>query len=293
MEGRRKTAITLLFGALIGIYIGIELPSLITEFKSIINTEEKSKEETKEKDTNTIDNNETITALDDLVLKNDIHLKEEEIYDFIHSSSNLSGWQSENFNGAMFNEEISNEFKLFYTLNRVFGYVYQTNDIYSGELVSLKKDTIEILAKQLFLEYEFPEKITKDAWYAGTHDVICDDTKCVFISDTFSILGPAQNEYEGPITKEDTKYIVRPICIEFENEKFLDNEDDMLVDIVLKDRHNGNTIKTLEQQKLSSIENEEDERNLYYKSLSKYYTNIDTYTYEFNEDNVLVSVKKA
>lgn len=290
MKENKKIICFLVIGILLGFVAGLLTTNLITSMK---NDDTKIEEKTEESKENEQNYKENVIALDDILLNRDIHLSEEEIYDFIHSSSNLSGWQSENLDGAMFNETISDEYKLFYTLNRIFSSIYNESGSYSGELVSIRKDTIEQLAKQIFKDFKFPEKITKDAWYAGTHDVTCDDTKCVFIANTFSILGPAQSGYEGPITKEDNKYIVKPICIEFENDKYLDNEDDVLTDIILKDKHNGKTIKILKQQKLNSLENKEDERNLYYNALSKYYTNIETYTYEFNEENVLLSVKKT
>lgn len=297
MKENKKIICFLVIGILLGFVAGLLTTNLITSMQTEDTNAEEKKGETQKEVTKSNEGNskieEKVIAIDELALKYGVKLNDEEIYDFIHSSSNLSGWQSDNLDGAMFNETISDEYKLFYTLSRIFSSIYNESGSYSGELVSIRKDTIEQLAKQIFADFKFPEKITKDAWYAGTHDVICDDTKCVFIANTFSILGPAQSGYEGPITKEDNKYIVKPICVEFENDKYLDNEDDVLADIILKDKHNGKTIKILKQQKLNSLENKEDERNLYYNALSKYYTNIETYTYEFNEENVLLSVKKS
>lgn len=293
MKENKKAILFLIIGILIGLIIGIITSNVITKDSPKTDTKEEQKND--EPEIKEDEEDKTIT-FDNLFASMDISLNDDEILDFINSTS-TSGFQSDNLTGNMFQEEISNEFKVIYTISRATWKAFDENETFMasnyGTKVNLKKSTIEKLAKQIFTDVTLPAEITKDSKYGGIFDISCSEDICTYSYTTFGLVAPVISGFEAPLTKEGNSYKVKPIYIEYEKITPLDDNDDIMADIILKDRHDGKIIKTLKQQKLSAIENKEDSRNPYYNSLSKYYTNIPTYTYEFNEENVLLSVKKS
>lgn len=291
MKENKKAILFLIIGILIGLIIGIITSNVITKESPKPDTKEEQKND--EPEIKEEEDDKTIT-FDNLFASMDISLNDDEIIDFIHSTS-TSEFQSDNLTGNMFQEEISDEFKVIYTISRATWKAFDVNETFMasnyGTKVNLKKSTIEKLAKQVFNDVTIPEKITKDSKYGGIYDISCSEDNCTYSYTTFGLVAPVLSGYEAPLTKEGNNYIVKPIFIEYENET--DSNNEIIADIILKDRHDGKVIKTLKQQKLSTLESEEEPRNPYYNSLSKYYTNLPTYTYEFNEENVLLSVKKS
>ncbi len=274
------------------------IAGIIVGFNSVNKDEnkDKPKEEIKEEEKNESEEKEEERKIEKLFLDLDIHLKDEELDGFITSSSNAQA-SSENLIGAMFNTNITDEYKLVYILSRTTWLAFDENyDLMESRYntkVTLKKTTIEKLAKQVFNEFAFPTNLSKSNWMGGITEISCNDKECTYLYSTFGIISLDYKGYmTNKIEKKDNKVVVSPIYVNYSCEEILDDTNNKIKgNVILKDNYNGTLIKELNNHTFNTNMDENDNRE--YEEFSKYYSNITKYTYIFNEENVLLSIENS
>lgn len=232
-------------------------------------------------------------SLDSIFNKLDISLAPEEIPEFIDSSSCPTCMHND-LVGDMLNEQISDEFKLIYILNRATWKAFEVDentmtDNY-GFIVSVERNTIKKLAKQVFDSITIPQKLQDDYYYYGINDIVCMEESCYYTYTPFGLTGHVVDGYEVKTTFDGTTATVNAIYIEYGQTKNENIElETLTTSVKLKDYHEGKTINEYEEYTFK-YETSETSTNIY-DEFSKYYTAIPTYEYKF-ENNILKSIIK-
>ncbi len=298
---KKSKILFFVLGLLLGLVIGIlsvNIYDKVTEEKieeKEINNNSKDNNEEENIDKDNAENEENVDGNDekniDAYFSNlNIKYNDDELNQLINTSSYKEA-VSDNFIGAMFATNISDEYKLYVTLNRAINIATKTESEYTEAIynndIKLNKETIEKLGKQIFQDFKIPEKISKDSRVYGVTSFTCDGNICTFDFSTFGLQGPTPNGYvTEKIVKKDNKVTVTPIYAEYEYEA-IEPDKESPVNITIKESINGKVIKELKNHKIN-IFNSEDIHN----SLKQYNPNRTTYTYHFNDNNVLIKVDK-
>lgn len=230
------------------------------------------------------------TSIDEVMSQVELKIDENTKKELIESSS-CKACMSSDLVGAMFNESISEKYKLLYVLNEstfaAFDYDYEFMTENYDFIVSVKKETIEKLGKTIFKEFTIPEKIEENTWYMGISHVDCPNDTCYYQYNTFGLTGSLLEGYETNLQIEGNKIIAKTIYIEYQETSQKD-EEGITANVIVKDRYQGTTKKEWKDYTFPYQE----ELNLY-DVFSKDIENPETYIYEFNENNRLVSVTKG
>lgn len=233
-------------------------------------------------------------SLDNIFNKLDISLKDEEINDFVASSSCYACMDTA-LVGAMFNEEISPEYKLIYTLNRATWQAFEIDEKTMSEnydyIVSVKRKTIEKLGKKIFKDFIIPKKLNKKYSYYGLKDLVCMEESCYYSYSTFGITGHVINGYESKIVDSNNGiktaqafYITYGTSIK-ENMEL----ETLTADVTLSETIDSTPIAKYDSY-VFKYETGPDTTNIF-DEFSKYYQNIPTYEYYF-DNNILSKVIK-
>lgn len=233
-------------------------------------------------------------SLDSIFSNLDVSLTDEEIPDFIDSSS-IPEVMHTNFIGAMLNEEISNEYKLVYILNRATWKAFDIEPTQMGNnygyIVSVKKETINKLAKQVFSNFEIPKNLQKGYYYLGINDLVCMEESCYYTYTTFGITGHVINGYEVKTIYNDNIATAQAIYIEYGTSVSLnDNLETLTTAVTLKDSYGGKKISSY-QTYTFKYETSPDTTYIF-DEFSQYYEDIPTYEYTFDNNNILLKVEE-
>lgn len=233
-------------------------------------------------------------SLDSIFSNLDISLTDEEIPDFIDSSSD-PGVMHSKFIGAMLNEEISNEYKLIYTINRATWMAFDVNSTKMennyGYIVSVKKDNLKKLATQIFTDFEIPETLQKGYYYLGINDLVCMEESCYYTYNTFGLTGHVFNGYEIKTIYNDNIATAQALYIEYGTSTSLnDNLGTLTTSVTLKDSYDGKKISSYQNY---TFKYETSPYTTYiFDEFSQYYEDIPTYEYTFDNNNVLLKVQE-
>lgn len=233
-------------------------------------------------------------SLDSIFSNLDISLTDEEIPDFIDSSS-ISGVTHTKFIGAMLNEEISNEYKLIYTINRATWMAFNVDSTKMennyGYIVSVKKDNLKKLATQIFTDFEIPENLQKGYYYLGINDLVCMKESCYYTYHTFGLTGHVFNGYEIKTIYNDNIATAQALYIEYGTSISLnDNLEALTTSVTLKDSYDGKKISSYQSY---TFKYETSPYTTYiFDEFSQYYEDIPTYEYTFDNNNVLLKVEE-
>ncbi len=231
------------------------------------------------------------TPLDDIYEKLDISLSTNEISTFLDSSS-CTECMDLSLLGALFTENISDEYKIIYTVSRATSVSFTTNkktmsDNY-GYLVSLKKSTILSLAKQIFKEVTISDDHSTKYNYYNIENFICKKDTCYFNYIPFTKDTTFLDGYKTTTIIQNNTATLKYLYIKFiqstNEQNFLNSQ------IYLYDSYNGNEIEKIENYTFydaTSLSNQ----NIFYM-FSSYYDYLPSYEYTFNKNNILISVKK-
>ncbi len=232
-------------------------------------------------------------SLDSIFANLNISLKQTEIKDFIDSSSCVN-CMHDNLVGDMLSDNISNEFKLAYTLNRATWAAFdEKEEVMSenyGYVVSVKRSTIKKLAKQIFDDIEVPKSISKKYYYYGVNDIVCMEESCYYSYSPWGLTGEVIDGYE--LKTEINKNVATTSFIYAEYGDNLTSNDvlnTLTGNITLKEEHNGLTVKQLSNYTFKKDMDAQDVN--IYNEFSQYYKNSPTYIYTF-ENMVLKKVEK-
>lgn len=230
------------------------------------------------------------TPLDSVYEKLDISLSTEEIPEFLDSSS-CTKCMGNNLLGSMFNENISNEYKIMYIINRAtsmaFSYDEETMSSNYGYIVSLKKTTIEKLARQIFNDIAIPEKYSNKYNYYTIEDFTCKKENCYYNYVPFKLTNPVITGYETKTYFKNNIATLNYFYIKYNEKIEVNNElGTIKTNIYLYDEYNGQEITKFEDYTFYS------ESTNIFDTFSSFYESLPTYEYTFNEKNVLISVKK-
>ena len=214
--------------------------------------------------------------------------------DLIDSSS-CPNCMSENLLGAMINENISDEYKLVYTLSKAtwqaFDEEYDLMESNYNNKVTIKKETIEKLANQIFADFKFPTSITKDTWYYGIYDITCTTETCSYSYSTFGAIGVMREGYLLKTNETINLIEAQVIYLEVEDAKMSETDDNKVVgNFKLYQTHNGVLVTELKDFEIEPSSSEHDTKE--FDTFSKYFSKIDTYKYGFDKENRLKTVTK-
>lgn len=213
-------------------------------------------------------------------------VKLEDNFSFIISSNSTF---SSSYVGAMYDENISDEYKVLYTLNRMFydnsslyDLVYSSVDNKNDEDMlntsfKLKYETINTLIGSVFVDSEIDKdfKTTDGMYYEQITSVNCDNGICevevqteleedgLYSSYLTALISESVNEETGY-----TEYVVSSYYIESTSDENL---------FKLYDKKDGTLIKSV---KIT------DSINLEFDSFKEYFDEFITYKYIFNEDGL-------
>ena len=234
------------------------------------------------------------TPLDSIFENIDISLNTEEIPSFLDSSSIPSCMQS-TLVGAMFKDEISNEYKIIYSVNRAtwiaFNYDETTMSENYGYIVSLKKETVEKLVKQIFKDVTIPEKFTTKYSYYGIEDFICKKDNCYYTYIPFGITGDVITGYETKTTIIDNIATLNYFYIQYGNSLTTNEEiGTITTNISLSNTHTSKELISLKEY--TFYPETSPDSTIIFDTFSPYFESLPTYEYTFDENNVLISVKK-
>lgn len=212
-------------------------------------------------------------------------------------SSNTKGYMSDEFIGEMYKEQISDQYKLLYTISFLHSKMNDASIDYYGDTASkkIKKETLLKYAKMLFNEVTIPENLNSNLHYAFNFNLTCHKEVCTYTSEVSGLTGPVSNGYESYIYDRGEQIIVDAFYVEYANAEFKDYDYNYIhADITLKDKYNGKELKSLKNYKLqiSSDDNNFDESSIYF-TLGAEIDEIPRYIFKFNEKNVLLSVEKG
>ena len=268
-------------------------------------TEEKhenKQEENNDTETNAEENEETsdgtenqeeskLVVMNDYFLNYNLNLTTEDCVNLIKSTDYES--LTKPFLGEMYKTPISNEFKLYYTLNfyTITAMENMIVDIYNENL-EVKVSTIETIAKKIFVDFEMPTNLDKEKWYVGTYGVVCDNEKCNYSITTAGNPAPFTTGY---ITKPEINgnvITVKPIYVTYDISAEQQNTEELEIDVTLYDTATLKPIKEVKNYIPKDGETEEEYDANNYDALVGNYETLETYKYTFTNDFKLVSVEK-
>lgn len=233
----------------------------------------------------------------DAALKNlKIEVTNEDKFNLI-SSSNVQGYMSDQFLGEMYKEQISDQYKLLYTISFLHGKMNEASIDYYGDSAAkkIKKETLLNYAKMLFNEVNIPSNLDNSLHYAFNANLTCYQEICTYTSEVTGITAPISNGYEVNTYDRGDQIIVDAFYVEYNNEEFKDYDYNYIyADITLKDKYNGKELKKLTNYKLQiSSDTEELDDNHIFLALGSELDEIPRYTFKFNDKNVLLSVEQG
>lgn len=262
---------------------GILATQLLDKEESKTEQKEENKEENKEESENPEELDVINMDEEFLGVKYTLTIEDR---DELLNSTNIKGW-SGTFDGAMYESPLSNEFKLFYTLNR---YTFDNEELLLIEpydkIIELKASTIETMAKTFFAEFTLPTNITKEMQYRGIYKVECTKEKCNYQVTTSSLIAPWQNGYMTKPEINGNVVTVKPIYTLANLSENPTNTEILEIDLTLYNPETMEIIKEITNY-VSAGSNEQD-----YDILVANYTSLKTYKYTFTEDFKLVSIEK-
>ena len=233
----------------------------------------------------------------DAALKNlKIEVTNEDKFNLI-SSSNVQGYMSDQFLGEMYKEQISDQYKLLYTISFLHNKMNEASIDYYGDNAAkkIKKETLLNYAKMLFNEVNIPSNLDNSLHYAFNANLTCYQEICTYTSEVTGITAPISNGYEVNTYDRGDQVIVDAFYVEYNNEEFKDYDYNYIyADITLKDKYNGKELKNLTNYKLQiSSDTEELDDNHIFLTLGSELDEIPRYTFKFNDKNVLLSVEQG
>lgn len=233
----------------------------------------------------------------DAALKNlKIEITNEDKFNLINSS-NVQGYMSDQFLGEMYKEQISDQYKLLYTISFLHGKMNDASIDYYGDNAAkkIKKETLLNYAKMLFNEVNIPSNLDNNLHYAFNANLTCYQEICTYTSEVTGITAPISNGYEVNTYDRGDQIIVDAFYVEYNNEEFKDYDYNYIyADITLKDKYNGKELKKLTNYKLQiSSDTEELDDNHIFLALGSELDEIPRYTFKFNDKNVLLSVEQG
>lgn len=230
---------------------------------------------------------EYITSLDDYLDKYTFTVTKSDREELINASS-IKNTMSDEIYGAMFNETISNDFKLYYTANRLGNFVRNVTNEYVIGKISISEEKLLENAKKIFANVELPKNYYSEYSYFGTYQLNCKNGTCTFIQDTFGItdISPADG-YETKITELGNTLRTQVIYIDEENSDYNYETDIYKFTAKLYNTHNGPLIKKVENYEIDLSKDID-----VFNEFSPHYDTIDEYIYLFDSSNRLLSVTK-
>lgn len=215
-------------------------------------------------------------------------IKLEDSFSFIISSNST---MLSSYAGAMYDVEISDEYKVVYTLNRIF---YENENLYNliddsldkndsnNIIFKLKYETINSLIGDVFVDSAIEKdfETTKGMYYESILSVSCDDGLCNIEVQTGLEGDGIYSEYLTNLVSETyneetgyTEYVVNTYYIETTSDEDL---------YKLYDKKDGVLIKSVKVEAPYVLE---------YDAFKEYFKEISQYKYSFNDEGLLVSVE--
>lgn len=247
---------------------------------------EENKEETDEEkeEKEEAEEQPEILEMDDYFLNYDLKLTEDDRIRLINSTSIIG--TSDDFIGAMFQEEISDEYKLYYTLSTfTYAIMEKENLMIYDDTLSLKNSTIEQAAKKIFVDFKMPTKSNEKEFLGGLYRVKVGKETTTFSATTFGITAPFFSGYKAQSEINGNVITVKPIYVEGEVSDS-STEEILYLNVTLYDPDTKEKITEIKDYNANGDVASE------YNDFSKYYEKIDTYKYTFTDDNRLQSVEK-
>lgn len=231
------------------------------------------------------------TPLDDIYEKLDISLSINEIPTFLDSSS-CTDCMDLSLLGAIFTEKIPEEYKIIYAVSRATSKAFTNNketmsDNY-GYLVSLKKSTIILLAKQIFKEVTIPDNYSTKYNYYNIENFVCKKDTCYYNYIPFTKDITFMNGYKTKIIVQNNLAILNYLYINYNH--ITEEQNILNSNIYLYDTYNGKEIEKVENYTFYNTSNLNNQN--IFNIFSHYYDYLPSYEYTFNENNILISVKK-
>lgn len=229
---------------------------------------------------------DVITYLDPLVKNIKFTITEQDKINLI-KSTDCELCVSDVLLAEMYNDEISDNYKLIYTASLLTRYIEETHTgLYAGEM-SIKQDTLLSFAKQIWGEVEVPELFNINLFYYGIHSLSCEYGTCTFGRDTFGVTGVTQfNGYETKTIVEGNKIKANTVFIVSEFVEHREEDDKYIFDIKIYDKKDGKLIK-----EVKSYEEKDD----YVDAFEEFEIDtkdLTTYIYTFDKENRLVSAER-
>lgn len=270
-----------------------ETPS--NEKTPVIEEEQEEPEEEEEEHTEVTIPEEIPDSQLDIIFKKIVFTQNNEAKLDLIDSSSCPKCMSDNLLGAMINENISDEYKLIYTLSKAtwqaFDEEYNLMESNYNNKVTVKKETIEKLANQIFAEFKFPTSIAKDTWYYGIYDITCTTETCSYSYSTFGAIGVMDEGYLIKTNETINLIEAQVIYLEVEDVKMSETNDNKVVgNFKLYQKHNSELITELKDFEMEPSSSEYETKE--YDTFSPYFSKIDTYKYGFDKENRLKSVTK-
>ena len=216
----------------------------------------------------------------------------------IIQSSDVNGFMSDEFLGEMYKSEISDQYKLLYTIKFLHDKLNEAMIDFRGNTAceKIKKDTLLKYARMLFEDVEIPNNINKNLHYAFNSNLVCYEELCTYTSEITGLTGLLVTGYESYMYDRGEQVIVDAFYVEYDNEKYLENNYNYVIaDVTLKDNFNGKILKTMNDHKIQvgdDSEGEFDSSDMFFK-LGGEIDEIPRYVFKFNSKNTLVSVERG
>lgn len=209
------------------------------------------------------------------------------------NSTNCIECSSSAIHGEMFKEDISDNYKLLYTVHEMWGYLednYEKIENYQplyGD-VTISEKVLLSNAKKIFKDVEIPTYFDTNLFYMGTSALTCNNGTCTFNQTTFGLTGVSPFfGYETKIEQYGNDFKVQQIYLEDEYIEFDEEKNKYIFNIKLYDTKGGNLIKELNEYEIDL-----DKQVDAISEFSQYYNEINTYIFKFDENNTLIEVEK-
>ncbi len=234
---------------------------------------------------------ETVINLDKYLDKYTYTVTEEDKLKLINST-NLRRCMSDTIYGEMFKENISDEFKLLYTLNELVRFIGEKEpNTYLMGSITISKSTLLEEARKIFYQVNIPDIYNSQLYYYGTSNISCGNTTCTFTQSTFGLTGITPIDgYETKIVNNTSSTGIIHIKKIYVDEEFIDYNEETNIykfNAKLYNSHNGELLKTIENYELDLSNSETID---VYELFSPHYDKINEYVYSFDDNNRLLSV---
>ena len=285
--------------------VGIVLAVNGIEFKSnddkkyteVDNDKEQQEEQPEEEEEPTTPGEEKpeipIAMLDSYIAKANFKVTKEDRETLINST-NCSMCLTSSLYGEMYKDEISNNYKLLYTVHELWSLTYNEISDTDNHMdwfgdVTISETILLENAKKIFDKVELPPSFNKDLFYMGTSGLVCTNGICTFNQSTFGATGISPfSGYENKLTTEGNNIKVEQLYIEDEYVNYNEENDTYIFDIKLYDKKGGNLIKEFKSYEID-LNGEFDP----YETFFIYYDKVQTYIYKFDDNNKLLEVTKV